>query len=202
MSTVPQPVLSSYPAPGKIESKCLPEGRRIVTVSVDFTQLPIKASTNFSFPELSYAGGVSQTTQPYGGFQTFTANLASLQGGKGLSEVRSLIFYWRPSWGVNTGVTGDFTVNADSLLGLLITDLVTLQTVPIPSGDYNVVNKTAHVFNGAVPFYIAGDAKVRFLIPVLDYVAVSGKGQGKGIFQFCNFEVTHFLHQVNFDGSD
>lgn len=189
-------MIASYPAPGRVEAQCLPEGRRIVTVSIDFTQLPITPATTFAFPELAIGAG-SQTTQTYGGYQKFNVNLKQLQGGMGLSEVRGVIFYWRPTFGGS-----DFTQNADSALGLLITDLLTLQTIAIPSGDYNLINKAANVFNGSIPFYVSGDANIRFLIPVLDYVAALGKGQGKGMFQFCNFDIHPFNNQVNFDGSD
>jgi hypothetical protein len=180
----------------------------MISVSVDFTQLPIIPTASFTFPELAIIGGASQTTEPYGGYQTFNANLKQLQGGAGVSEVRSLLYTWRPNFGQltisghPTGQSADFITNGDSTVSLLITDLNTLQSAAIPTANANNATAPAIILRGAFPFPIAGDANVRFLLPVLDYVASNNIGQGKGQFLFCNFDVPPFQSAGSFSGSD
>jgi hypothetical protein len=195
----------------EIEVACLPEGKRIFTATVDFSSVPPtplpSAPPYLNFPECTIndnsADGPGHDASlactqvvnlnPGSGSQPSNAQAV------GLSVIRSLQFYYRPSFGcdgVNTAEgPADFAAIPDEIGLLLVTNVQTQQTVVIPAwpayGGGNPQYNT--VVNGAVPFYASPNDTIRVLKLNEGNAALTGSGYGKVTLQFANFDIPPYL---------
>lgn len=111
----------------------------------------------------------------------------------GLDNVRSLIFYFRPSWGSSNTVGAsnggfDFGTNSgEPLTVLTITNVSTLQTLALP-GQVDYQNEYFNgMISGAIPFF--GDDSTEVRVIKTSESTVSPYGSGKLRLMFCDFDV-------------
>ncbi len=197
MGSYANPALKSVPAP-EIKALCLPEGKRILSVTIDFSTLPLTnpflgpapGPQNFKYPELAVVNNELSILTPLGGGQIVDVDLGKLQASYGLTVVRSMIYYYRPLF--QNGF--DFTARADCPVSLLCTNLDTHQTVVIGhafAGNYMEA--------GCVPFFGNSHTRVRFLNGNTDPINPP-EPVGKGIFHFCNFDLPPYTMTGQYNG--
>jgi hypothetical protein len=198
MTTNANPQLTSWPAPNtKIE--CLPEGKRILTTIIDFTQIAITRGA-IAFPEFNYNPTFVESIQLAGalvGFQEVDINLSqSVNGQNGLSEVRAAIIKWSPYYTAAANVGAYNPPNGDAL-PLYITNTQTQQTIVCDSqpGDYFTQ------FNAMLPFYGGNSTVARFVLPILAAQVTPINATdvlfGKAIVHFLNFEPVGYMQYSN-----
>lgn len=199
------PTIVSIPAPKFGDNKC--DGR-IVSVTIDFTQIPITEDNTFSFPEFTSNPLVGQNSD-FSGFQAVELNLTDLQLTKGIESCKSIAYYWRPNFGqIATG--GPLGPNADfgaaifsSGLPLLVSSLTAQQTVVI--GGQLGENTLPAIYGGVIPFLAIAPVTVRFLNlydnNFFNNGGATNNGQGRGTFLFCDFELSPYNQANNFQMS-
>ncbi len=195
MGSQTNPLMRSLAAP-YVEAKCLPEGKRIVSVTIDFSSLPYQDSLVSpliqAYPELSIDAPNA--------YQVVEVNLSKLQNSVGLTEVRALIYYYREAYLAPYDFEAPVLTNPSSLL---VTNVNTLQTVIVGTGS--VPNELA---NGCVPFFGIGDTTVRFLNTTIFTTTPAPPAPpfntcyGKGTFLFTNFDVPYYTFSGVWNPSD
>lgn len=193
--------------PGLIE-KCLPEGKRMWSTTIDFSAYPIiplnSVAPYINLPEMvindnSVNGpGRNAVINGYQVFDIYPGSGASPAGASqaiGLSQVNSLIFCYRPSWGYASAYTqgaADFGIGQFySLEPLLVTNVTTGQSLIMPWVPY-VGNINGNIItNGAMPFYAGPTDHIRIVKVNSNNSSIAN---GKLTLQFCNFDVSPFLN--------
>jgi hypothetical protein len=185
VTTNANPAIYSHPVSKMV--KCLPEGKRIITVIIDFTSIPFVRG-DVTFPEFTYNPTVIQSstyTSPIAGYQKVDVELRiSANGTSGLSEVRAMIYKWAPYYTLVSNATP-----ALYAIPLCVTNTQTLQTVALDSEptDFGYGSNC-----GCVPFYGGDNTTARFLLPTpssnVTPTSATDSFYGKVIAQFLNFD--------------
>lgn len=170
------------------------EGRAIATVQIDCTQQQSHLfGPPIDYPEFSNYG--DKTQQPTS-FIVIEFDLEHLFQGSGLSEMRTLMAWSRPTFQSNSGTPPREDVaalNADQFFPALLTNTTTLQTIvlggTIPNGTDDTENGQ-YGFGESLIIPMPANKhslKYRFICPQPD---VSSFGpQGKFTLQFCNWDI-------------
>jgi hypothetical protein len=170
----------------------LKEGRAIATVQIDCTQQPVQGSVNY--PEFALFDPDLMSGLGIEGFTVCEFDLEHLFQGSGLSEVRSLMYWARPAFGIDSATNPVSREDGgyETAYPAMITNTTTLQTISMGG---SVANRTP--FDGANSGYVTGangvisfpankhSLKYRFICPQ----ANASNPLGKFNLQFTNFEV-------------
>jgi hypothetical protein len=215
------PVFSLISSGPSVPDDCLYEsknGRKIGTLVVDWTELPIlgngddtNGSQSFSFPEFTYDQTTAIATTGGGpglvGYQVLEADLRTAWGGLGLDEVRSVIILSRPLW-------QQIDLNGSGILGNacdVITNQSEIGVHGVAKTILSAVQTQQSILCGALaswlgqepqdqftvrssmvsPFYLIGPSlKIRILnlLDQWDPVLNVPIPCGKYTFLFCNFD--------------
>jgi|SRR5580658_1462161 hypothetical protein len=167
------------------------EGRAVATVEIDCTQQAV-VPLPINFPEYSLVGDASNFPI---GFVICEFDLNHLFQGSGLSEVRSLMYWARPSFQYSNGAREDITYGEDAgfMFPAMITNTTTLQTIVLGAGAVNIEQGGgggSYGEYGIVPFPGHHSAvKYRFIAPQSIFADGVWTPVGKYTLQFCNWEV-------------
>lgn len=191
-----------------MEAKCLPEGLRLYTVTLDFSSMPgtpLPSSPPFlNYPELTINGNSADGPSHQNSISNYQVVLLkpgnqtqpSARGqGIGLSVIRSLQFYYRSTFGVdgshNAQGGGDFAFTPEELGLLLVTNTNTNQTVVIPMQPYTGDVNGNPLMNGVFPFF-AGPADTIRILKINEGIT-EPLGYGKVTLQFANFDIAPYV---------
>jgi hypothetical protein len=188
---------------------CLPEARRLYTAIIDFatfepTPIPKVNPPYINFPELtineqSADGPARNDSISYYQVVNLTPGSSSqpANGSQqiGLSCVKGMLFYYRPTFGFQNDPGdqgGDFAYTPEEIGLLLVTNVTTAQTIAIPGPPLTANVNGNPVINGSFPFYASPTDVIR----VLKLNEGSKQGYGKLTLQFTNFDVPAYSNAV------
>jgi hypothetical protein len=171
------------PIPG-IPDKCLQEGQELLSVTIDFTALPLINTAVDGNSALVNLGCLAFDTA----YAQYDFNVAGAGIQRPLSQIRSVIWSFRPQYGQVQGGSNPPYIDSngpEQIPVLTITNPTTLQTLYI--GNPSFANSVTR-FCGAAPFFGQPGCTARFI----NKACQDGIVRGIGTFIFTNFDVPPF----------
>jgi hypothetical protein len=177
----------------QLEGRC---GRKMATIILDLVAMPVLTTDDgfFTFPELTYN---ATSTISYLGYQLFEFDLASVVDGIGLTEVRSVMVFSRPTFSAAGSPPGtapsDGVVGSYNTVAPLLTNVRSFQTVSFGTtyASYFEEDPGTNSFQ-VFPFFGTGASIPCRILCGVNNTDSTGSPIGKGKYQliFCNWDVS------------